>query len=169
MGNLVKCKACNEVISNKAKSCPKCGEPQKRHSRLAVAFLIMMLISLAVGISNFDEQESKRIAKDAATPALSISAKELYDAYEANEVAADQKYKGVRAVVDGRIQDISTILGTPQVSIESKWGGVPILCQLDKANINQLIDLKVGQMVKVKGRIVGKTIAIGIRDCIIIK
>lgn len=169
MPKLVRCKACNNVVSSKAPSCPQCGEPQKRTSKFAIAFLIIMLFGLVIGFSNFDEQESKRIANEAAIPSLSISALDLYNAYESNEVAADAKYKERFVLINGEVSDIGTSFGKGVVSLETKWGSLPVLCLFNRDNKSQLVSLKKGQLVQLKGKVVGKTINVGVSGCRVIK
>lgn len=166
MTTMIKCKACNDVISSNARVCPKCGEPQKRKtSNLVKVILVFMGLALVSSVLNLGD----RVQPQAPPPSITISAKDLYDAYAANEIAADQKYKGLTAIVEGRVQDISQVFGKGQLSIDAGWGAVPVICILKSENLNQLASLKKGEPVKVKGRISGKTIAVGISDCVIVK
>ena len=47
MSKLINCKSCGAEISKKAKSCPKCGEPNKQKSYVWVVILIFILMTMA--------------------------------------------------------------------------------------------------------------------------
>ena len=57
-----------------------------------------------------------------AADALSVAASELFSAYEANEIAADQKYKGKRLRVDAVIGEINSDL-TDDPELQLQAGG----------------------------------------------
>ena len=186
MSNLVKCKACNAVVSKKAPACPKCGEPQKRQrfgclSVIVGGVLLILVISAfnpgptttsttvsepeavqpsapSVGSSALEQQNARQ-------PSLTVSALDLYNAYDANEVAADQKYKNKYAIVTGKVYKIEVTFGMPQISLQTTNYGLPILCTLSASESNQVAQLAKGQNVKVLGKISGKSIGISISDC----
>ena len=63
----------------------------------------------------------------AIEPTQTIRATELYEQYEANEVAADQRFKGSAILVIGRVKDIGKdIAGTPYLMLgdnpDNPWG-----------------------------------------------
>lgn len=92
------------------------------------------------------EEEAARQAIDALP---SYSASELARAYDANTVAADQKFKGQTFKVTGTITDINTdIMGNPYVSMR---GGVNQFLEpqfaFDKDSANQLAELSKGMKV----------------------
>lgn len=92
------------------------------------------------------EEEAARQAIDALP---SYSATELARAYDANTVAADQKFKGQTFKVTGTIADINTdIMGNPYVTMR---GGVNQFLEpqfaFDKDSANQLAELSKGMKV----------------------
>lgn len=66
------------------------------------------------------EQEAQREAVRAEAPVATLTAKELFAAYEANEIAADARFKGKRLVVSGVVEAIdSGVDDLPRVRLEA--------------------------------------------------
>lgn len=62
MAKLIKCKDCNEEISKKAKSCPKCGAPvKKKTSRVTWLFLILIVLFI-FGVTTSEKNISSSAA-----------------------------------------------------------------------------------------------------------
>lgn len=112
---------------------------------------------------------------------ISISAGDLFDEYMANEVAADQKYKGRPLQVTGKIGEIGRVpVGYGDFSNKayirlyktSSWIG--ILCFFDSENEAEIARLSEGQDVTVQGRCEGcpKTLVtsdVFLLDCTIVQ
>ncbi len=86
---------------------------------------------------------------------IEISAKELYDAYQANEVAADERFKNKRVLVYGKISDIGKdILNDPYLSL-----GVGYLesvtCYFDKESNSHIASVSKGLKIEIIGTIKG--------------
>ena len=98
----------------------------------------------------------------------SISAKNLYDIYYANEVAADEKFKDKRITVYGVIESINkNIADQPYITLSAGTLSY-INCRFDKNKINQLISLQKKTMITIEGTCSGKIItSIHLHDCII--
>lgn len=78
---LVKCKECGEEVSNKAKSCPKCGAKAPKKTSL-LTWLVLILIILGVYVSG---QSTDRTTK----PSAKVSS------LEKNETIKSEKVKKV--------------------------------------------------------------------------
>lgn len=96
--------------------------------------------------------------RPSAPEAIEISATDLYSAYEANQVAADQQYKGQLLEVTGIISSIGRdILGTPYIVLGSgdEWEvwGVQVL--FSSRYESWLAKLEKGQQVTVTGKCTG--------------
>jgi hypothetical protein len=102
---------------------------------------------------------------------LSITAQALYEEYERNELAADQKYSGRQINVGGIVQKIGKEKdGTPYVifrcsQAHTSSGGqtIPIVmsgdgiqCFFDPRYIPRLINLQPGRTFSVYGKVDGK-------------
>lgn len=75
-----------------------------------------------------DATRAADAAEASAAPAVKVSARELFQAYEANEIAADSQYKGKRIEISGEIESIaSDMFDQPLVQLsagEFKYVGV---------------------------------------------
>ena len=93
-----------------------------------------------------------------APEVIEISATDLYSAYEANQVAADQKYKGRLLEVTGVITSIGKdILGSPYIVLGSgdEWEVWGVQCTFSSRYESWLAKLKKGQQVTVTGKCTG--------------
>lgn len=110
---LVKCPECSKEISSEVKSCPNCGKQLRMGmmKKALIAFgsliVLVMIVNGMGGSKTSGGSEAPTSGAEApAEPAMSVSAKQLSSAYEANEVSADNSYKGKRLLVDGVVQSI---------------------------------------------------------------
>lgn len=93
---------------------------------------------------------------------IKIDAKELYKSYDANEVNADSLYKGKIGEVTGKIRKISVTSGKPCISLSDgkKDSILGVNCYFDSNNQSaQIANLKKGNMITIKGKIRGKSLA----------
>ena len=92
--------------------------------------------------------------------------------YEANEIAADVKYKDKTIKILGTVGTIGKdVLDTPYVTFraDNPYAIVGIVqCMFDTSAESQLANIKKGQSITLKGRVQGKVANILIRDCSII-
>ncbi len=100
-------------------------------------------------------------------PALAVTASELFKAYNANEVAADQKYKGKALLVSGSVQSIDKdFMDKIVVKLSTANEFMPVHAQLGKEHEQLAAQLSKGAKVKWTctggGLIVGSPI---LRDC----
>jgi len=108
--------------------------------------------------------EAKTETKATAKPALpTFSARTMFDDYEANEISADNKYKGKEFNITGTIHDVGKdIMGKAFVALETKNQFLSIQCYVKDANT--LAKLSKGQSVTLSGTGGGKTITISVDD-----
>ena len=103
------------------------------------------------------------------TPApIVVSAEELYQAYDNNEVAAKAEYEGKTALITGSVSSI-TEAGSKydvKLSTDEIFSITEIVCKVDKSQVASVIELSEGQYITVLGRIKGKSIIdIVVEDC----
>ena len=194
MSKMVKCKVCGKEISKGAK-CPNCVKDSRcffsRHKVLTVIgglVIIAALGSITGGNSNNKISDSKQISvsvensdskqtsvsnensnKKQMEPELSISATELINAYNENEVKADKMYKGkiveVNGIVDGIDSDMDD-KAVVRLSDGDKFSIYTVSCYIDDENKDNACELKKGENVtiigKADGEIIGEPV---IKDC----
>lgn len=119
---------------------------------------------------NTAESSPQEESKPATPASIKVDAKKLNADYEANEVSADQQYKGKIVEVSGTIKDIGKdILDDPYVSLESGNVIFTVQCMFDKSDSNQLASLTKAQKITLSGKVSGKLGNIIIKDCKILE
>ena len=99
---------------------------------------------------------------------VKVSAADLFKAYEANEIAADQRFKGKLLEVSGKIDSIGKdLLDNPYVSLKSggQFDILGIQAFFDEAATSQLAGLSKGQSVTLQCRCDGKMMNVMLKDC----
>ena len=97
---------------------------------------------------------------------MEVTASELYRAYEANEVSADQQYKGKRLLITGVVENIGKdVMDNPYVALKIDFlKGVN--CYFDDKNNKVLSHLSKGQKIQIIGTCAGLTLTdVVVRDC----
>ena len=98
---------------------------------------------------------------------IKISASDLLAEYDANEVAADNKYKGKKVEITGAVDSIGKdIFGSVYVTLKTDNGFISIQCYFsEKAEIDKVATLKEGDWVTVTGIVDGRSINIVVKKC----
>ena len=112
-----------------------------------------------------DENSNKKQME----PELSISATELINAYEENEVKADKMYKGkiveVNGIVDGIDSDMDD-KAVVRLSDGDEFSIYTVSCRIDDENQDKACELEKGQNVTIVGEADGEVIGMPfIKDC----
>ena len=193
MSKMVKCKVCGKEISKGAK-CPNCGKDSRcfvsRHKVLTVIGGLVIIGALgsvtggnsnnkvsdskqtSVSVENSNEQTSvsnENSNKKQMEPELNISATELINAYEENEVKADKMYKGkiveITGIVDGIDSDIDD-KAVVRLSDGDEFSFDTVTCYIDDENQDKACELEKGQNVTIVGEADGEVIGRPhIKDC----
>ncbi len=93
------------------------------------------------------------------TPLPSVSASELAQACEANEVAAKTKYEEMTALITGEVRSITDARGKYDVKLLTGDVWTDVVCKVDISGVDSVIALQKGQVVTVLGKIKGKGFA----------
>ena len=194
MSKMVKCKVCGKEISKGAK-CPNCGKDSRcfvsRHKVLTVIgglVIIGALGSITGGNSNnkisdnkqtsvsVENSDSKQTSvsnensnKKQMEPELSISATELINAYNENEVKADKMYKGKIVEVNGIVDGIDSGIDDKAIvrlSDGEEFSFDNVQCCIDDENQDKACELEKGQNVTIIGEASGEIAGTPfIKDC----
>lgn len=98
--------------------------------------------------------------------AITITALQLLQDYEADEQAADNAYDGKLLTVTGIIHTISEdILGDPYITIGQGPALSSVQCTFKKDAADKLATLQKGQTVSVTGRCEGKMLNVFLKNC----
>ncbi|HEY7310722.1 MAG TPA: hypothetical protein VH643_15270 [Gemmataceae bacterium] len=99
------------------------------------------------------EQERQAIRTG---PAIKMTAAALYKEYDANALAADSKYKGKVLEVTGRIEGVNAEGFTATVELKTDAEGDTVDCTFALEQQHELVNLKPGQQVTIRGRGTGR-------------
>jgi len=146
----------------------------RRHlAGFGVGFLSVCVFAIVVGekasTSGSKVQESTAVAN--TTPPeekpIAISAGKLFAAYDANEVAADQQFKGKRLAVSGTVQEVAKdAFNNIVIELKSSNEFMPVRAYLEKGFENHAASLSKGQSISFvcsgEGKIVGSPV---LREC----
>lgn len=104
------------------------------------------------------------------TPTVDVSAKALLKAYQDNQVAADQRYKGKVLRITGVVDNVTNgIFGGYDLQINGggRYEIMSITCKFKEAS--QVASLSPGQRIVVSGKVdTGMTIGVNMRRCSIV-
>lgn len=174
-----KCKSCKTDIDAKATKCPHCQADQRgwfRKHPILTGLLVLFVIGIvgavagSGGKSTSTSQPTAQTTSAESKPAepMKITARELADAFDSNQVAAEKEWGGKLVQFSAVVSNI-TDSGLSFSSVASKeFSMAQISCRVkDK---NQLLSLKNGQSVTVKGIVGSQTIGvIDVSDCEVVK
>lgn len=123
-------------------------------------------------VRGFSDPESDAGRVNVMTePAIQITPRQLFAEYEANDVAADRKYKGKVLQMTGTVDSISRdILDTIYVTLQA--GNATffrIQCFFDDSSEEAVAKLSSGQSLTIRGRCDGKFGNVMLKDCAIVK
>lgn len=146
-----------------------------------VVIIVLVVIGIVGGIIGGGSDEPVQTGGDttatnaaaettkAKEKAVSISANDLFDAYEDNEVKADEQYKGKTLQISGKIGDIGKdIIDESYITFEGKdpYAVFFVQCMFsDQEEVKNLSNLSKGDKVTITGECSGVTGNVIIRDC----
>lgn len=98
---------------------------------------------------------------------ISVQAAELYADYDANEVAADNEYKGKRMSITGTVVEISKdFMDEPYLQLYGKNQYATVRVSFPKSRLDELAKLKKGDNITVSGCVgKGKIVTSPVVDC----
>lgn len=158
--------------AEEARDRPRSGRPRPGPGKanntalkviLGVVGGVVLLGCLGVGgcIALIGLGAKKQAAEDrqvAAGPALAITADALHSEYDANEVAADEKYKGKVLEVTGTVKEIGKdILDDQYVALQLPRNQfmTSVHCSFPAGASKELAQLRKGQRVTIRGKCKG--------------
>jgi hypothetical protein len=126
---------------------------------IALVLTFGLWLGLVLGCSSLRKAaEEKRAEREG--PPITISAEDLYKAYESSEADADKLYKGKIVIVTGTVGTTSTPdegMGRPAIIlVDARQKSVVNCFGFATDNKEAISKLKTGQKVTVKGKCMGK-------------
>ncbi|EKD94436.1 MAG: hypothetical protein ACD_26C00051G0001 [uncultured bacterium] len=179
-----KCPKCQEEIQADAKKCKHCQADLRnwlvRHKIITGILVLFGLGIISSALGNTDSTNNSNStnylpnknveANQVVEIPIKITAIELANAYEKNEVKADKDYKGKTLEITGTIKEIGTILSQTFIVLSSgkEFSITDIQCFFDdQAQIDKIAELSKGNQITVQCKVDGKSLNVGVRNCII--
>lgn len=155
--SLIKCKECGHEISSEAAACPHCGAAPKRKRGCLQWFGLIPLACMALAMAAIllvpsqppgPTTTSGAAPGPAPEPALAVTAEKLFAAYQANEVAADNRYKGKALEVTGTVQSIEkSMFDSILVHLVTPNEFMPVYANMDNSMAEPAASLRKGQKI----------------------
>ena len=136
------------------------------------AFCIFLGVAASSGSSKSASSPMGGSPSQPAQPAITVTAAELIAAYKANEISADDKYKGrLVNVASGFVAEVKKdILDKPYVAVGTgaTFEFPRIQCHLRHDQVSRAGTLQKGARIAVRGIVSGLMGSVQIRDCTIL-
>lgn len=169
------CRECGHEVSTSAKLCPHCGAQnpsigKNLYAILSIASIVFMIVLWHSCESTGPTSTESSVADSQAE--LRVDANTLVNDYEANEVAADEKYKSKVIEVSGTISSISKdITNTIYVTLQVGDPSIPSITSpqlfFSDEQESETAALVRGQPLTAKCRCEGKFMNVLLKGCVI--
>jgi len=137
-----------------------------------VAFIVIIVAISSSSGPSLSTPSSSSAPAATQVPAIEINAVALYTAYQGNPIAADAKYKDKILKVSGTIVNIDkSTFGTPYIIFGMDVYGISgVMCEFNKTEETNLINLKIGQSATVQGICKGySALKVDLEDCTLVQ
>lgn len=142
-----------------------------------VSPIVIICLFMLMAIASGQEEKEKEVEEKTKTEvAIPVKSSELYEAYQANEVAADQKYKDKVLEISGKVISIkansiddSEIIVNLNGLIDNEYEIMGIRCCFDASHATDAASLSKGQSIKIKGICEGSLLGVNINGCSLVK
>ena len=126
-----------------------------------------LIVFFFIAIASSDDAETEENIAN-VKPEYTVSAQELYKAYEDNGVAADEKYKDKVILVNGIVETIDKdITDAIYVTLKTSMYLASVQCLFADSHTKEAAGLKKGMKVSIKGKVDGKLGNVILRGCTI--
>ena len=133
----------------------------KRATAVRYAFVALFALVVGSGIYIVGRPRSL-VTVSSKTPSYTLTADQLLFEYKADEVAADNKYKGKVVLISGPIRQNGKFMGTAYVVIGGH-GFEGVQCNFGESA--EVGSLSKGSQVTIKGEVGGKKGNVLLRNC----
>lgn len=182
---MIKCPECQKDISDIAKKCPNCGfvlnsQPEKQKKgyvwKILGCILALVIIGSIFGNKDSTPGTSSSSTTEISSPSVAqpdylVSPQQIVAEYDANEIAADNKYKGKIVRITARVEDIGKdIMDSPYITFSDnqQFSTRGVQCYFKKSEAAKLADVRKGQQVTIQGKVDGLLMNVFVKDSIFV-
>ena len=134
--------------------------------RILLVVVVLGLIGAAVGYALWNKpHENMQSSKAEAT----VEASALFQEYNADEKAANDKYLGKTIAVSGKVKETSTTAGGPAKITLETGDEFTVICELDALSQHARTDFPAGETVTFKGKCDGLNLDVQLSRCVEVK
>jgi len=138
---------------------------------IGIGFIVLFVLSLIMSSGDSDKSEPNRNAssKTVQLETITVDVHEFINAFDKNQLAAEQQYEGTRVQFTAYIKNISEgLTGNPYLTLnpasDEYYFGTYIKCSFDDES--ELLSLVNGQSIVVEGTVSSQTLGIiSLKDC----
>lgn len=132
---------------------------------VASLLALSVIVFLAWGS---DDQAAVQESVASQPSVLTVSANQIHADYEANEIAADAKYKDKVITVTGTVDSIGKdVMDTMYVTLETSNMFNQVQCFFPDSNAGDLATIAKGNSMRIKGLCEGKFVNVLLKGCTI--
>ena len=136
-----------------------------KNTKSLISFFLFVIIAFG-SLEEFESLDDEPKITADIKPNLIVSARKLYKEYNANEIAADEKYKGKIIEVTGVIRDIGNdIMDNAYITLVGNEYFGDIQCYFNEKSV--VAKLSKGKRITVIGSCSGLMINVQINNCIV--
>lgn len=100
---------------------------------------------------------------------MTVTAEQLFAAFDTDEAAATTQYVGKVITVSGQVRESSKMEdGTPKVILET-GSAFGVLCEFDPNTRHPRTDFQPGETLKIKGECAGLNLDVQIARCVVVQ
>lgn len=142
--------------------------------------LSILLLFMGIAIASGEEQEDAEkkvdeLSKSEQEVPLTVSSVELYEAYQENEISADEKYKDHVVQVAGKVIDIrknsideNELIVKLNGLVDNEYEIMGISFYFDGKHASEIAKLKKGSTVTIQGLCSGSTMGVNVKGCTLV-
>ena len=136
-----------------------------KNTKSLISFFLFVIIAFG-SLDEFENLEQSPKVTPNSNPSVIITASKLYKEYNANEIAADEKYKGKIIEITGVIRDIGNdIMDNAYITLVGDEYFGDIQCYFNEKSV--VAKLSKGKRITVIGSCSGLMINVQINNCIV--
>ncbi|MCL2831441.1 MAG: hypothetical protein FWD77_12015 [Betaproteobacteria bacterium] len=140
---------------------------------LVVSSLLFMFggaLMIGSALHGMDKKHSEKVENVKEDEVIIVSAVDLLKAYDANEVAADSKFKGKIVEITGKVESIGKDITDDQyISIDAGDPIRSVQCYFQESASSELAQVSKGQRITIRGKVDGLAMNVILKGSKIVK
>lgn len=128
-----------------------------------IALAGLIVLAMLMPSTPAGKSKNEQVIEAPAPAEVIVSASTYYEDYNSNEIAADNKYKGKRIQITGKVYSVGKTMGSAFIDLEGIASLPTVHCVMK--NENSLASVAKGEIITLIGTGSGKIIFGSLDDC----